>query len=228
MRLFHLSPYWSTFLSNIPLSSFVIPLRPKSFWEWTQCNRLSIVGVLLLPKYHLMTLAFNGFCWSSMYTTRCLDLWSGSQGERRWCLVKFVLFTFKRFTYRLYCFWQQTSGYRIPPRILWANARLTTWALYFRQSSLATWASNLAWQLYLYSLIVMMDVKPTKHSTPRGHHRIVIAVLFVFNCIIHMAADGRGRGTPLTGGDCTVSSLCREHWTHVIYVTLHATCQLRK
>ena len=80
---------------------------------------------------------------------------------------------------------------RIPctPRILWANALLTTCALYSCRTSLASWASKSAWQLCLYNLIVLTDVKPTNELNCNNmklfcnnstKHEGIISILQVF------------------------------------------------
>ena len=103
----------------------------------------------------------------NMYTKDAWVWGLARRGERRWfCLVKFFMFIFKMFYMSAILFLLAIVGIPyIPPWIWWANVRQTMCTLYFCHQSFATWASKSAWQLRLYSLIMLTDDKPTNHQS---------------------------------------------------------------
>ena len=98
-------------------------------------------------------------CWVTICTLQAAWVWGlARRGEWRWCLVKFVVFVFKMFFMSAVMLLIENVFIRCIPRILLTNVRLTTWALYFCRSSLATR------QIRLHSLIGPTDVKQTSQS----------------------------------------------------------------
>ena len=103
---------------------------PSLFWGYitlcTSCTALDGMSLKwLLP--------------SALFTLQLTCVWGLA---RLWCLVKFCYVLLKMFYVSSVLF--LIAVVRIPctPRILWANARLTTCAFHFRRPSLVTWASN--------------------------------------------------------------------------------------
>ena len=104
---------------------------------------------------------------SAMYTTSCLAFESWLTGERRcWCLVEVFCVVLKMFYLSSILFLIANAG--IPctgtQQILWADARLTTCALYFRWLSISTWASNSASQRVSIVLLCWRMLNLTNQS----------------------------------------------------------------
>ena len=93
---------------------------------------------------HLMIVALMASADCKMYITSCLGLRCVLPGQNP-LMFKLFVFSLKK---------------SYPMWILWANAQLKTCTLYLCRTSLATWASNSAWQLHVWNLFVLTYVKP--------------------------------------------------------------------